>query len=109
MFLHILPMNLLKLACFCLVAIPMAGDAHIPSAAFSEVGWNGPGHLCEANFTLKIQDGERVVEDVQLEPWYAASDTIKSSAGWFHVTTMNRKPNASERLRRIISMKIGNV
>ena len=109
MFLHMLPMNLLKAACVCLVAVSTAGGAYIPSVALPELGWHGPGHLCEASFTLKVEEGERVVEDIQLEPWYPASDTIRSSAGWFVVTTMNRKPDASERIKRISSTKTGKI
>jgi hypothetical protein len=66
--------------------------ANIPAQPLPEVGWAGPGHLCEAEFTLRIEAGEFAREDIQLEPAYPASNTIKSPGGWFTVSVLQLKP-----------------
>lgn len=72
-----------------------------------ELGWAGPGHLCEADFTLKVEANEYVREDVQLEPSYPASNTIKSEAGWFTISTPALKPRRPERRFRIAADRLG--
>lgn len=73
----------------------------------AEVGWAGPGHLCEAEFTLKVEANEYVREDVQLEPSYPASNTVKSEAGWFTISTLTLKPQQPERRLQVAADSLG--
>jgi hypothetical protein len=78
--------------CAMVVLSGTVARAVIPAGPIPEVGWNGPGYLCEAAFTLEVRPDEFVREDIQLEPWYAPSNTIKSETGWFNVTVLADRP-----------------
>jgi hypothetical protein len=92
-----------------LAILAFAANAHIPASRIPEKGWYGPGHLCEANFTLRVKRGEYIREDVQLEPWYPASDTIKSSEGWYAISTLRDNPAKADRIRRLNSNNLGTI
>lgn len=83
---------------FGLVMASGVASAHIPDAPLAEVGRDGPGNLCEPHFTLHVLAGEYVHEDVQLEPSYPSSNTIKSAAGWYVITVLKDAP--ARRARR---------
>lgn len=107
---HILTMARLRIMLIAALAImSSSGSAYIPRGPLPEVGWDGPGHLCEASFTLKVERGEYVREDVQLEPWYPASNTIKSSDGWYSISELHEMPEKSENLRKVISNDHGEI
>lgn len=72
-----------------------------------EVVWSGPGHLCEAQFTFEVEASEYVREDIQLDLFYPASNTIKSEAGWFTITTLMLKPQKPERRFRVGADRLG--
>jgi hypothetical protein len=84
-------------------------NAFIPPNPLPEVGWDGPGHLCESAFTFRVKAGEFVREDPQLEPSYPPSNTIKSEAGWFAITTLSNKPPEPASRSRLRKDKLGEV
>jgi hypothetical protein len=75
----------------------------------AEVGWAGPGHLCEAHFTLAVGPDEYVREDIQLEPSQPASNTIKSERGWFTISILELKPSRPPRSSRVRVNDIGSL
>lgn len=83
--------------------------AHIPAGPMAEVGWAGPGHLCEAHFTLAVEPDEYVREDIQLEPSQPASNTIKSERGWFTISILELAPTRPPRSPRVRVNGIGNL
>lgn len=99
-----------------LPAIAMALLAAAPAAALpppagppEEVGWKGPGLVCEADFTLRLEPGEFAREDIQLEPWYPVSDTVKSAEGWYSIKVLDHKPPRSERVGPVRRLSRGKL
>lgn len=90
----------------CLVSVPVAADAYIPAVPIPEFGWNGPGHLCEAHFSLKVESSEFVLEDPQLELWYPESYTVKSSDGWYSLVVLRKKTERRKRTAKISASKL---
>ena len=95
----------------CAVATMCSGaaQAFIPAVPLPEVGWAGPGHICESSFTLRVKQGEFVREDIQLEPSQPTSNTIKSEAGWFTVATLTIRPSRPILRSRVHSDKAGDL
>ena len=86
----------LGLAGLALIAFPPFTVAYIPAKPLPEKGWDGPGQLCEKRFTLTVNSDEYVREDIQLEPWYPVSNTIKSPTGWFGITQASDRPSRNK-------------
>jgi hypothetical protein len=86
-----------------LIAAGPASALPPPPGCCAEVGWDGPGTLCEENFTLAVEPDEFVREDIQLEPWYPISNTVKSPHGWYSITVRDR---SRSRLQPTDSLRI---
>jgi hypothetical protein len=56
-----------------------------------------------------VKPDEFVREDIQLEPSYPPSDTIKSEAGWFSIATLSIKPPRPMPQSRVRKDKAGNL
>jgi hypothetical protein len=107
---YLQPMLPLRILAGTLLAMtPLSGGAHIPAAPIREKGWDGPGHLCEPNFTFRVEQGEFVREDVQLELWQPSSNTIKSQNGWYYISTLHAKPADRKKLKLIKRFSFGEL
>lgn len=73
------------------------------------MGWAGPGHLCEAEFTLRVEPSEYAREDIQLEPSYPPSITIKSAEGWYTISILLVKPPRPESAAKVRATPNGAV
>lgn len=99
----------LGLAGIALIAFPLFALAYIPAKPLPEKGWHGPGLLCEKRFTLTVNPDEYVREDIQLEPWYPISNTIKSPTGWFGIKQASDRPSRGKLGKLLQSRPQGTV
>lgn len=89
--------------------LPGLALAFIPPAPLPEVGWDGPGFVCEDAFTLAVAKDEYARINPQLELWYPLAYTVKSQRGWYTVSVEPHRPKDQDRGARLRGDRTGDL